>query len=209
MSPDKNTNENLLFSELALAGIPKRKFQLDSWSSLDLFMDYAAELFGFTFKMLIRQGYLEIIEEQKTPLRFLWIRYSSKSDYLIHRKPKSTKGIEIGWLEEKILNAFKSPQTNQLSRIVRAILDDILREKSTFINPGKVFILQLLKHQKLNRFRVEEKNTLLSKQILITPSDSQKESLTEGQIYIHAADEQFIQIIQIISGKLHLFQDLD
>lgn len=209
MSLNKNPDERLLFSELTLAAIPKKKFQLDSWSSIDLFMDYAAELFGFTVKMLIRYGYLDIIEEQKTPVRFLGIRYSTRIDYLIHHNPKSMKGIELGWLEEKILDQFKSPQINQLSEVVYRIFNDLFQKEHGFVNPGKVFILQLLNHQKLNRFLVEEKSTLLSKQITITANDSQTNNSKEAHVYVNESDQQFIQIIEIISRKLHLFQDLD
>lgn len=209
MSLNKNPDETLLFSELALAAIPRKKFKVDSWSSLDLFMDYAAELFGWTVNMLIQHGYLQLVEEQKTPIRLLGIRYSTKIDYLIHRQAKSTKGITIGLLEEKILNQFKSPQTNRLSQLAFLVFSDILQDKDSYINPGKVFILQILKHQKLNRFLVEEKSTLLSKQIIVTSNTPALDDGKERSIYVNPANKQFVKIIEIIGSQLRRFQDLD
>lgn len=206
---DVTTDGSLLFSEHALAAIPKHKFKVDSWGSLDLFMDFAAELFGLTIKGLIHHGYLEITAEQKTPVKFLGIRFSSKTEYLVHRLPKTTKGLTVGWLEEKILNTLKSPQTNQLTTIVSQVLRDILHDKYDYTNPGKVFLLELFKHQKLDRFLVEEKKTLLSRQIIITPNTAIPDDGKERSIYVNPANEQFVQIIAIVSRELLRFQDLD
>jgi hypothetical protein len=208
MSFNKTPDKALLFSEIALAAIPKKKFHLDSWSSLDQFMDYAAELFGFTLKELLNHGYLQIVETQKAPVKFLGIKISHQIDYLIQRKPKSTEGLTIGWLEEKILDEFKSPQTKQLTSIAFKVFSDILHDKR-YINPGKIFLYELLKHQKLDRYRVEEKKTLLTKQITVTTNDVQQENPKERHIYVSESNKQFVQIIDIISKKLHLFHDLD
>lgn len=209
MLPDKATS--LLFSEYALAAIPKHKFKLDSWSSLDLFMDFAAELFGFTVKELIAHGYLKITESKKIPVKFLGIRISTRTELLIHRLPKSTKGLTVGWLEEKILEALKSPQTSLLKTTAFTVFTDILHEKDTYTNPGKVFLYELLKHQKLRQFKVEEKNIPLSfsKQIIITANDPDYDSQKERRIYVNESNHQFIAIIEIISSQLYRFQDAD
>lgn len=209
MEPTKS--KSLLFSEHALTAIPKKKFKLDSWSSLDLFMDFAAELFGFTVKELIAHGYLKITESEKIPIKFLGMLISTRTELLIHRLPKSTKGLTVGWLEEKILDALKSPQTSLLRTIAFTIFSDILHEKDTYTNPGKVFLYELLKHQKLKRFKVEEKNIPLSfsKQIIITANDPNYDSQKERHIYVNESNHQFIAIIEIISSHLYRFQDAD
>lgn len=209
MNPDKEIP--LLFSERALAAIPKKKFKLDSWSSLDLFMDFAAELFGFTVKELIAHDYLKITESEKIPVKFLGMRISTRTELVIHRLPKSTKGLTVGWLEEKILNALKSPQTSSLKTIAFKVFSDILLKKDTYTNPGKVFIYELLKHQKSKRFKVEEKNIPLtfSKQITITPITALPDEGKEKSIYVNPANKQFVRIIAIVSRELHRFQDLD
>ena len=201
--------ESLLFSERTLAAIPKKKFHLDSWSSIDLFMDFATELFALTVRELITHGYLKIVEEHKTPIRLLGIRISNRIDYVIHRLPKSTKGITVGWLEEKILDQLKSPQTKQLKTIAFEVFSAILHDKDSYINPGKVFLVELLKHQKLGRFRIEEKNTLLSKQITIIPNNPLPGNGKEPAIYVNPSNQQFVQIIDSISSQLYRFQDLD
>lgn len=206
---DVTTDGSLLFSEHALAAIPKKKFKLDSWSSMDLFMDFAAELFGLTIKGLINRGYLEIHEEQNIPVKFLGMKVSNQVEYLLQRLPKTTQGLIVGWLEEKILNALKSPQTSSLKAIAFTVFSDILRGKGSYINPGKVFIYQLLKHQKLDRFRVAEKRTWLSKQIIITPNTALPTDEKERTIYVNPANEQFVQIIETIGSQLRRFQDLD
>lgn len=206
---DVTTDGSLLFSERALAAIPKHKFQVDSWSSLDLFMDFAAELFGLTIKGLITQGYLEISEEQKTPVKFLGIKVSSRVEYLVHRLPKTTKGLTVGWLEEKILDALKSPQTSSLKTIAFMVFSDILQGKDAYTNPGKVFVYQLLKHQKLDRFRVAEKKTWLTKKIVITSITPLPDDGKGRSIYVNPANKQFVQIIATIGSQLRRFQDLD
>lgn len=208
MPTDKQPGQNLLFSELMLAAIPAKKFNLDSWSSIDRFMDYAAELFGFTIKKLIDHGYLKITESEKIPVKFLGIRISSRTELLIHRLPKTTKGLTVGWLEEKILNTLKSPQKNQLKTLAFTIFHDILCGKDTYTNPGKVFIYELLKHQKLDRFRTEEKKTLLSKKITVIPNEAIS-SDKDSHIYVHPSNSLFIEIISAISSQLHRFQDSD
>jgi hypothetical protein len=211
ISLDKTQHEHLLFSEHALAAIPKHKFKLDSWSSLDLFMDFAAELFGFTVKELIAHGYLKITESEKIPVKFLRMRISTRTELLIHRLPKSTKGLTVGWLEEKILNTLKTSQTSSLQTITFTVFSDIIHEKDTYTNPGKVFIYELLKHQKSKRFQVEEKNIPLtfSKQITITPITPLPDDGKERSIYVTPANEQFVQIIETIGSQLRRFQDLD
>lgn len=207
MTPDKEIP--LLFSEHALAAIPKHKFQVDSWSSLDLFMDFAAELFGFTVKELIAHGYLKITESEKIPVKFLGMRISTRTELVIHRLPKSTKGLTVGWLEEKILDALKSPQTSSLQTIAFTVFSDILRGKDAYTNPGKVFVYQLLKHQKLDRFRVTEKKTWFTNKIVITPNTAIPDDGKERSIYVNPANEQFVQIIETIGSQLRRFQDLD
>ncbi|WP_294677070.1 hypothetical protein [uncultured Fluviicola sp.] len=139
------------------------------------------------------------------------IRISTRTELLIHRLPKSTKGLTVGWLEEKVLEALKSPQTSLLRTIAFTIFSDILHEKDTYTNPGKVFLYELLKHQKLKRFKVEEKNIPLSfsKQIIITANDPNYDSQKERHIYVNESNHQFIAIIEIISSQLYRFQDAD
>lgn len=174
-------------------------------------MDFAAELFGFTVKELIAHDYLKITESEKIPVKFLGMRISTRTELVIHRLPKSTKGLTVGWLEEKILNALKSPQTSSLKTIAFKVFSDILLKKDTYTNPGKVFIYELLKHQKSKRFKVEEKNIPLSfsKQISITSITGLPDEGKEKSIYVNPANKQFVRIIAIIVSQLRRFQDLD
>jgi hypothetical protein len=203
---------SLLSSETSLAYIPKEKFELDSWHFLDDFMNYAIEVFSVTVASLIQHGYLQITNKHLKTSTFLGIPISTKIDYEIQRTPSSVEEYVIGWLEERIFYRFQYAQTNHLSKLIYEILNEICRGEQNNPNPGKIFILEIIKHQRLNLYDYHQKANWFSNRIVIKLNQSAWDQIRLTPITkddLNLPEMDFVVLQKIISRQLNRFQNLD
>ena len=96
-------NDSLLVSESSLAYIPKNKFNSDSWSILDRFMDYATDVFTITVQSLIKNGYLRIEKKEVKTFKIfgivVWTGLAIQFDLSrIHQKKIWSDGLKKKYL---------------------------------------------------------------------------------------------------------------
>lgn len=164
MSEQIKINENLLVSELLLAFIPAKRFQVDSWSLWDKFIVYAAELFTTTLANLIQSEYLRIEQGEIKTVRILGIPVSKRAEYFVTIEKRPESNYIIGWLEEKIIDQFRYANDNQLQENVYSILYQTFGGEY-HINPGKAFIIEIIKHQRVHLYEFGYTRTWLSNSI--------------------------------------------
>jgi hypothetical protein len=162
---DQKIDDTLIVSETSLAFIPKNKFHVTSWYIFDEFMDYATDVFTTTVASLIKNGYIRIREEEVKILKTFGIVISTSVDYLIQLAKNPSEKYLVGWLEERIFEQFKYSNLNKLDEIIYGVLNEMFDKDHNLTNPGKIFTLEVLKHQRLNLFEFNQKENWISNSV--------------------------------------------
>jgi hypothetical protein len=207
---EKIENDSLIVSESSLAYIPKNKFNSDSWSILDKFMDYAIDIFTITVESLIKNGYLQIEKKEVKTFKIfgigVWTRVSYPNRLV---KNPSEKNL-VGWLEEKIFEQFKYAKLDNLDKIVYRVLNIIFDTDHQLTNPGKIFTLQILKHQRINFYEFDQV-TGWTNSVTVWGNENANYQYKLGSLNISEYKLEGIeryQLRDIISSQFKKFQDL-
>lgn len=204
-------NDSLIVSESSLAYIPGNKFNSGAWSILDKFMDYATDVFTITVESLIKSGYLRIEKKEIKTFKIfsivVWTRVSYPARVI--RDP-SEKNM-VGWLEEKIFEQFKYTNLNNLDEIVYRVLNIIFDKDHQLTNPGKIFTLQILKHQRLKFYEFDQVTTGWTNNVTVWRNENANYQFKPGLLNISEHTLEGIerhQLRDIISKQFKKFKDL-
>jgi hypothetical protein len=212
MLDNQKIDDSLLISETSLVYIPRDKFQVDSWVIFDEFMVYAANVFTTTLANLIKAGYIRILEATIKTFKPLGITISTTTNYSIQLAKKPPKEFVIGWLEEKIIEQFNYSNNNKLDTIIYDTLSEIFHANQKVANPGKVLVLAIIQHQKLNLYNFNHKKNWISNSITLWYN---KDLYSQLKPRIYKIEEFVLPEIEIsvlkeiVSAQLGKFQHLD
>lgn len=203
-------NDSLIVSESSLSYIPGNKFNSDSWSILDRFMDYATDVFTITVESLIKNGYLRIEKKEVKTFEIFSIVVWTRVSYPIrHIRNPSEKNM-VGWLEEKIFEQFKYTNINNLDEIVYRVLNIIFDKDHQLTNPGKIFTLQMLKHQRLKFYEFDQVTGWTNKVTVWRNENANYQFMPEllniSEYRLEGIERH--QLRDIISKQFKKFQDL-
>lgn len=162
---NKKVDDSLLVSETSLVLIPKDKFQLDTWSMFDEFMIYAADLFTATFANLMQAGYIRVLGEDSKSVKLFGRLFPQKRRFLVQLAKEPESGYLIGWLEEKIMEQLRFSHHNQLNKVIYDTLRIIFEDNHELANPGKVLVLEIIRHQRLHLYEFHLKKTWISNSV--------------------------------------------
>lgn len=202
-------NDSLIVSESSLAYIPKTKFDSSSWSILDRFMDYATDVFTITAESLIKNGYLQIEKKEVKTFKIFGIVVWTRVSYPVRLVRNPSEKNLVGWLEELIFEQFKYTNLNNLDEIVYRVLNIIFDKDHQLNNPGKIFTLQILKHQRINYYEFDEV-TGLKNSVTVWRNENANYQFKLG---LHNISEyklegiERIQLRDIINSQFKKFQD--
>ncbi|ULQ55071.1 hypothetical protein KJS94_10510 [Flavihumibacter rivuli] len=205
-------DDSLLTSEILLAHIPRKRFQVDSWQIFDPFMSYAVDNFSMSLAGLIKNGYLIVADKRSNQNNILGYPIARKIDYGIRIQKIPPKGQVVGWLEEKILDQYTPVETYSLKELAYRVFNDILNENHDYSNPGKIFIIELCKNQKLNHFEYHQKKKWLSNCFTVqpNPNTSNQYKRHTGKLDYNDIEEiELPAMRKIIRKQLGKFQILD
>lgn len=203
-------NDSLIVSELLLAYIPKNKFNTGSWSILDKFMDYAINVFTTTVESLIKNGYLRIENKEVKTFKIFGIVVWTRVSYPVRLVRNPSEKNLVGWLEEKIFEQFKYANLNNLDEIVYSVLDIIFDNDTQLTNPGKIFTLQILKHQRIKFFEFDQGAGWINS-VTVWRNENASNQFKPVLLNISECKLEGIesyQLREIISAKFKKFQDL-
>lgn len=203
-------NDSLIVSESLLAYIPKNKFNAGSWSILDKFMDYAIDVFTATVESLIKNGYLRIEKKEVKAFKIFGMVVWTKVSYPVRFVRNPSEKTLVGWLEEKIFEQFKYANLNNLDEIVYGVLNIIFDEDTQLTNPGKIFTLQILKHQRIKFYEFDQGTGWINS-VTVWRNENASYQFKPGLLNISEDKLEGIESYQlrdIISAKFKKFQDL-
>ena len=212
LSDKQKIDDTLIVSETSLAHIPRNKFQVNSWHIFDEFMSYAVDVFATTMANLIKNRYLRIMEEEIKEFKPLGITISRNVDYPMQLSKKPSKEFIVGWLEEKIFQQFKFSNINKLNTIIYEVLNDVFEDNHNLTNPGKVFILEIIKNQKINLYEFNHKKSWITSSVTIQYNQNIVNQIKPRLYKIEdfSLIEIDVRILKkIISSQLNKFQNLD
>jgi hypothetical protein len=203
-------NDSLIVSESLLAFIPKNKFTSDSWSISDSFMDYAINVFTVTVESLIKNGYLRVEKKEVKPFKIFGIVVWTRVSYPVRLIKNPSEKNLVGWLEEKIFEQFKYANLNNIDEIVYRVLNIIFDKDHQLTNPGKIFTLEILKHQRINLYEFDQV-TGWTNRVTVWRNENASYQFRLGLLNISEYQlegiEQY-QLRDIISSEFKKFQDL-
>jgi len=205
-------HNSLLTSEILLLQIPRAKFNADSWQICDEFMNFAVELISSTFVSLISSGYLFILEKERKPFKALNLTIWTNEKYLIKLQEKPREAEFTGWFEDKIFKQFTFSNSCYLDKIVYNVLNDILNKNHNHINPGKVFLLEIVKNQKLNILKFNQTTKWFSNYITIALNNNLETNFKKHQLRtdnLNLMDNEILFIKKTVKKQLNKFQNLD
>lgn len=208
---ENTENDSLIVSESSLAYIPKNKFNSDSWSILDRFMDYAIDVFTITVESLIKNGYLRIEKKEVKTVKIFGIVVWTRVSYPVRLVRNPSEKNLVGWLEEKIFEQFKYANLNNLDEIVYRVLNIIFDKDHKLTNPGKVFTLQILKHQRRINFYEFDQVTGWTNSVTVWRNEHASYQVKLGSLNISEYKLEGIeryQLMDIVSSQFRKFQDL-
>jgi len=162
LSDLQKIDDTLIVSETSLAFVPKNKFHVDSWHIFDEFMDYATDAFTAIVANLIKNGYIRINEEEVKTYKIWGIVISTSVSHLAQLAKKPSEKFLVGWLEEKIFEQFKYSNLHKLDAVIYGVLNEMFNGNHKLTNPGKVFTLEILRHQRINLFEFDYKKNWIS-----------------------------------------------
>jgi hypothetical protein len=212
LSDKQKIDDTLIVSETSLAYIPRNKFQVNSWYIFDEFMSYAVDVFATTIANLLKNRYLRIMEKEIKEFKPLGIPISRNFDYLMQLSKKPSKEFIVGWLEEKIFQQFKFSNINKLNTIIYEVLNEIFEENHNLTNPGKVFILEIIKNQKINLYEFDHKKSWITNSVTIRYNQNFVNQIKPRLYKIEDFSLNEIELTilkKIISSQLNKFQNLD
>lgn len=202
---------NLLFSELGLIDIPRRKFHLHSWTTGDEFMRFSTHLLSNILLDLIDKKIFEISIEYRDIKLFKTKLYTQKTASII-LKAHSVESIVIGWIENEFLNIINKENPLPADNLFGELLRSIFPNNAKFINPGKVLVYQILKNQKLQLFEFQEKKSFLSPLISVSltlSNDSFSNNLIFERKKSNTPAEYKEIIYKVVKKEFSRFQNLD
>jgi hypothetical protein len=203
-------HDSLIVSESSLAYIPKNKFNCGSWSILDRFMDYATDVFTVTFESLIKNGYLRIENKEVKTFKIFGIVVWTRVSYSIRLVRSPSEKNLLGWLEGMIFEQFKYTNLNNLDEIVYSVLNIIFDKDHQLTNPGKIFTLQILKHQRINFYKFNQVRGWTNS-VTVWRSENANYQFKLGLLNISEYRLEGIeryQLRRIINAQFNKFQDL-
>jgi hypothetical protein len=142
----------LIASETSLAYSPTNKFTINSWHIFDDFISYTIDIFTTTIASLLKNGFLKNEEELIITHEFMGIPLWTRTNYFFSLTKKPSEIYLVGWLEDKIFEQFRYNNHYNFRILVYNIFCEIFGEKSTFTNPGKVLLLNILQNQRLHLY---------------------------------------------------------
>lgn len=212
MTDQPKPGYDLIASEISLGFAPKNNFTVNSWILSDDFMHYAIELLTVTMINLVNNSYMVIEKEETNSFKLFGRSIFTRINYSIRLIRRPSENSIMGWLEEKIFAQFKYPGKNYLGPIIYETLNEIFDGNHNHTNPGKVLILELLKHQKLNLYQFDHKKNFFSNKVEFWHNPQLSNNTTAKLIRPDDLDFKQFEINdvkRIIKSELTKFQNLD
>jgi hypothetical protein len=209
---NQNIDNTLIVSETSLASIPRYKFHINSWYLGDDFMIYGTDVFTITVANLIKSGYIRITKENVKTYKAFGIAIWTNADYLIQLSKRPHDSYLIGWLEEKILEQFKYSNLNNLDLIIYDVLNEMFEGNHNLTNPGKCFVLEILKHQRINLFKFKHKKSWISNSVALWYNENSINQVKPRVFKVgdfNLAEIEISMLRKIINAQFKKFQNLD
>ncbi|GAB2666907.1 hypothetical protein GCM10027036_20620 [Flavihumibacter cheonanensis] len=203
---------SLINSEISILLIPHTKFNPDSWHLYDPFIKFAVDVLGISIASLVACKSLNLITEATDQFSLFGRSILKSTNHLVELEKWPTQEITMGWLEEVMIDQFKLSPVLNMNIFIHDTLDHVFNGKNDYSNPGKVLILEIIEHQKLNLFKYSKTNSLFTNYTLI---DLNRSTLKEINPQIHKLEDFFFPEIEIsvlrkkIKKQLIKFQNLD
>lgn len=211
MNTDQLIDKTLTASEFFLLSIPKKRFDYDSWTINDRFMKFSVDLVLITYLNLINREYIKV-EETTTPLKLFGFISFTKRMYKLTLLKKVSEIDNMGWLEGLFFKYMENKHQVVFTDIIYVIFKETFEGQSRMTNPGKRFLLEVLKHQRLNLFHVEHVQKLFSYVVKISQNTNHRLDLQEPLFHLNTIrleERQLNSLRMQIKSQLEKFQDLD
>jgi hypothetical protein len=212
MKGEQKIDYALIVSETSLAYIPTQKFHANSWYIFDGFMEYAIDVYTASVASLIKNGYLRIQEEEIGSFRALGFTIWKKINYQIQLTKNPAEEFVVGWVEEMIFKRLKYSTHNYLDVIVHDVLNEIFNEDHHLTNPGKVFALEILKHQRINLYEFNDESGFFSNSVIVWHNNDSFTHIKPKVITLLDFSSEEINIIKlrkIIGAQFRKFRNFD
>lgn len=212
LSDDQKIDDTLIVSEISLAYVPKKKFRVNSWGISDEFMNYAINVFTTTVASLIKNGYLLIKEEEIKSFKILGVPFWTNLNYQIQLTKKPAEKYVVGWLEERIFEQFKYSSHNYFDVIINGVLNEIFNQDHNLINPGKVFTLEILRHQRINLYEFNYENNWISDSVTLWYNEDSYNHIKSRILILDdfcSDDIEKNKLREVIGSQFKKFQNLD
>jgi hypothetical protein len=178
----------------------------------DPFIKFTIEVIGISIASLVACKSLNIITEATDQLSLFGRSILKSTNHLVKLEKWPSQEITMGWLEEVMIDQFKFSSVLNMNNFIHDTLDHVFNGKNDYSNPGKVLILNIIEHQKLNLFKYSKINSLFTNYTLI---DLNRSTLKEINPQIHKLEDFLLPEIEIsllrksIKKQLIKFQYLD
>ena len=149
--------------ELRLIKLPKRKFNYTSRIVGDPFPAFCADTILYAFENLLVNKVLTChtdIENKSLPLT----KHTVKDDYFTLSRDIT---VELGFIEGQILRRISAGGSVVAKDLIRRVIDSALID-STYTNPWKEFIRELIEKNCLQRWEFEKKDSWFASKIEIS-----------------------------------------
>jgi hypothetical protein len=175
-------------------------------------MDYAIDVFTTTVASLIKNGYIQIKKEEIQSFKALGVPIWTNVNYQIQLTKKPTEEFVVGWVEERIFEQLKYCTHNYFDEIVNGVLNDIFGENHNLSNPGKVFTLEILKHQRIDLYEFDYEKSWISDSVSLWYNENSFTHSKPGVLTLGDFNSDEIEIMKlrkIIGSQFMKFRNLD
>ena len=194
---------------MSLAFVPKDRFHLNSWHLNDGFTSYCIDVVTNTIINLIKSRYIEIVVTSK-PFQLFGITLFERHKYSAILSKKPPNGFTIGWFEEKLFEHCNYISYKSLDATLYELFNDIFDGNQRLTNPGKVFTLELLKHQRMNLFEFKCTKSWILDRVTLWYNQQPMYVIKTGLPQLNGCDDlEMKKLRKVVSRQLSMFQDLD
>lgn len=173
-------------------------------------MKFCIDTIFWTLLSLVKERYIKI-EKTKTPIRWFGKTVLTKTKYELILIRQPTQESLTGWLEEILFSLLTEEKYQVLDRVVEALLQQVFAGDKGMYNPGKIFILRMIEHQKMDLFTASQTDGFFSVYVIVSAKNgsfckSDKPLIMLNEL--HTAPDILNDIWDVIRCKLGKFQDL-
>jgi hypothetical protein len=212
MKGEQKIDDTLIVSETSLAYVPEKKFHVNSWHIFDGFIDYAIDVFTTTVASLMKNGYLRIKEEEIKSFKAFGVSIWRNINYQIQLTKKPSEEFIVGWVEERIFEQLKYSTHNYFDVIVNGVLNEVFDKNHNLTNPGKVFTLEILRHQRINLYEFNYENSWISDSVTLWHNKNSFTHIKPRVLTLvdFSSDEiEIIKLRKIIASQFRKFRNFD